>query len=128
MNIPFRYDLPNANFVNKKISDLNRKLLKLTNAFQHTSFLKTDNDRDLFTNHGLHLNKLGKQLVHYQIASFLCYVFEPKNIVPITLKWYETHEDDNLTYDENIVQTTKRNLYHNRKPPVTRSKDFLWQI
>jgi len=128
MNIPFRYDLPNAKFVNKKISDLNRKLLKLKNAFQHTSFLKTDNDRNLFTNHGLHLNTLGKQLVHYQIASFFCHVFEPKNITPITLKWYETHEDDNLTYDENIVQTTKRNLCHNRKPPGTRSKEFLWQI
>ena len=81
MNIPFRYDLANAKFVNKKISDLNRKLLKLTNALQHTSFLKTDTDRNLFTNHGLHLNKLGKQLVHYQIASFLCHLLNRKTLL-----------------------------------------------
>ena len=63
MNIPSRYDLPNSISVNRKISDLNRKLQTLVKAFPHMSFLKTDKDRSLSTNHGLHLNKLGKQLV-----------------------------------------------------------------
>jgi len=60
MNVPSRYDLPNSISVNRNISALNRKLQKLVKVFPDMSFLKTDKDRNLFTNHGLHLNKLGK--------------------------------------------------------------------
>jgi hypothetical protein len=80
MNIPFRYDLPDSISVNKSISVLNRKLQKLVKVYPHTSFLKTDKDRNLFTNHRLYLNKLGKQLVHHQIASLLHSIFEQKNL------------------------------------------------
>jgi len=38
-----------------------------------------DNNRNLFTNRGLHLNNLGKQLVNHQIASLLLTTFEQKN-------------------------------------------------
>ena len=124
MNVPFRYDLPNSISVNKNISALNRKLQKLVKVFPHTSFLKTDKDRNLFTNHGLHLNKLGKQLVHHQIASLLHSIFEQKTSHPIILGWHEIQDDNNLTCDGNQVQTSNRNLSHNTKLPVTRSKDF----
>jgi lysophospholipase L1-like esterase len=80
MNVPYWYDIPNSISVNKIISVLNRKLEKLVKVFPHTSFLKTDTDRNLFTNHGLHLNKLGKQLVHHLIASYLYSIFEQKNL------------------------------------------------
>ena len=69
MNLPYRYDLPNSTTVNKVITNLNRKLQKLVKAFPHTIFLETNNTRILFTNRGLHMNKLGKQIVNYQIAS-----------------------------------------------------------
>jgi hypothetical protein len=42
------------------------------------SFLKTDKDRNLFTNHRLHPTKLGKQLIHHQIAYFLHTIFKKK--------------------------------------------------
>jgi hypothetical protein len=74
MNVPFWYDLSNSTFVSKNISTLNRKLQKLVKVFPHTSFLITDN-RNLFTNHGLHPNKLGKQLVYHHIASLLQSIF-----------------------------------------------------
>jgi len=86
------------------------------------SFLKTDKDRNLSTNHGLHLNKLGKQLVQHQLASLLHSVFEQKTSHPITLGW----QDNNLTCDGNQVLTSNRNSSRNRKLPVTRSDDFLW--
>jgi len=57
MNVPFRYDSPNSITVNMNISVLNGKLQKLVKVFPHTRFLETDNNRNLFTNHGLHLNK-----------------------------------------------------------------------
>jgi len=56
INVPLRYDLPNSASVNSSISILNRKLKKLMKVFPHTSFLETVNNRNLFTNHGLHLN------------------------------------------------------------------------
>jgi hypothetical protein len=71
INVPLRYDLPNSTSVNSSVSILNRKLKKLVNVFPHTSFLETETNRNLFTNHGVHLNKTGKWLVTYQIASLL---------------------------------------------------------
>ena len=89
MNLPYRYDLPNLTTVNKVITNLNRKLQKLVKAFPHTIFLETNNTRTLFTNHGLHMNKLGKQIVNYQIASLLYSTFAQKKPQPIILGWYE---------------------------------------
>jgi hypothetical protein len=66
MNIPFHYDRPNASYVNKIILGLNRKLQKLVKINPYTKFLETCNDRNLFTNHGLHRNKPGKYLVKLQ--------------------------------------------------------------
>jgi len=85
-----------------------------------------DNNRNLFTNHGLHLNKLGKQLVNHKIASLLLTTFEQKT--SIILGWHETQDDNSQTCDENQVKPSNRNSIHNRKIPVTRSNDFLCQI
>jgi len=107
------------------ISILNRKLQKLVNVFPHAHFLETDNNRNLFNNHGLHLNKLGKQLVNHQIASLLLTILK-KTTTPIILRWHETQDDNNQTCDVNQVKPSNRNSIHNRKIPVTRSNDFLW--
>ena len=72
----------NSIAVNRIITTLNRKLKKTLKAFPYTYFLETDNTRTLFTNHGLHMNKLGKQLVTCQIATLLYSTFEQKNLPP----------------------------------------------
>jgi len=82
MNVPLRYDLPNSTSVNSSISILNRKIKKLVKVFPHTSFLETEDNKNLFTNHGLHLNKFGKWLVTCQIASLLQSIFEHNTSVP----------------------------------------------
>ena len=128
MNDPFRYDLPNSISVNRNISALNRKLQKLVKDFPHLSFLKTDMDRNLSMYHGLHLNKLGKQLVQHQIASLLHTIFEQKTSHRIILGWHEIQDNNNLTCDGHQVLTSNRNSSRNRKLPVTRSNDFLWKI
>ena len=79
MNLPHRYDLPNSFAVNRVITTLNRKLKKSVKALPHTYFMETDNTRMLFTNHGLHMNKLGKQLVNCQIVAFIYSILEQKN-------------------------------------------------
>jgi len=128
LNVPFWYDLPNSISANRNISILKRKLQKLLKVFPHAHFLEMDNNRNLFTNHGLHLNKLGKQLVSHQTVSLLLTTFEQKTSSPIILRWHETQNDNNQTCDGNQVKTSNRNSIRNRKTPVTRSNDFLWQI
>jgi len=98
-------------------------------SFPHARFLETDNNRNLFTNHGPHFNKLGKQLVYHQIASLLLTTFEQKSSSSsIVLRWHETQNDNNQTCDVYQVKPFKRNSIRNRKIPVTRLNDFLWQI
>ena len=123
MNVPFRYDLPNSISANRNISILNTKLQKLVKVFPHAHFLETDSNRNLFTNHGLHLNALGKQLVNHQRVSVLLNTFEQKSS-PIILRWHETRNDNNQTFDVNQVKPSNRNSIRNRKLPVTRSNDF----
>jgi lysophospholipase L1-like esterase len=128
LNVPFRYDLRNSTSVNSAISTLNRKL-KLVNVSPHASFLETDNNRNSFTKHGLHLNKSGKRLVTYQLASLLQSVFEQKTSASIILGWHNEIQDNNISICEgNQEKLLIRNSSRNKKIPITRSNDFLWQI
>jgi len=88
MNLSYKYDLPNSTDVNKIITTINRKVKKIVKAFPYTYFMEMDNDRILFTNHGLHKNKLGKWLVNCQIVNFIHSIFEPRDYPPISLGWY----------------------------------------
>jgi hypothetical protein len=78
MNFPYRYDLPNFIAVNRVITTLNRKLKKIVKAHPYTYFMETDNTKILFTNHGLHMNNLGKQLVNCQIVTLVYSIIEQK--------------------------------------------------
>ena len=104
---------------------LNRKLLKLVKVNPHNSFLEICNDRNRFTNHGLHRNKLGKNLVKLQLASSLLIAFVPNTSKPIPLDWYEARIETNSSEDIKHLKTSNRNSVRNRKVPVTRTNDFL---
>jgi len=127
MNLPYRYDLPNSIAVNTIITSLNRKLKKTLKAFPHTYFMETDNTRTLFTNHGLHVNKLGKQLLTCQVATFLYSTSEPKKSPPISLSWYKLQNYKYLAQEDNQIISITRNSSRNMRLPVTRSDDFLWK-
>ena len=103
MNLPYRYDLPNLIAVNRIITTLNRKLKKTLKAFPYTYLMETDNTRTLFTNHGLHMNKLGKQLVICQRATLLYSTFEQKKSPPISLSWYELQNSNYPAQEDNQI-------------------------
>ena len=129
LNVPLRYDLRISTFVNNTISTLNRKLKKIVRVSPYTSFLETDSNRNSFTYHGLHLNKSGKRLVTYQLASLLRSTFEQRTSAPIILGWHNVIQDNNILIcaeDQKISLT--RNSSRNKRTPITRSNDFLWQI
>jgi hypothetical protein len=128
MNVPFRYDLPNSFAVNEKISILNKKLQKLSKVSFHTSFLGIMNNRERFTNHGLHHNKLGKKLVNLHLASLLITTLNQKKLNPISVGWYGKCVEANQHEELNQGNMVTRNLTRNKKIPVTRSSDFLWLL
>ena len=141
MNIPFRYDLPNFAAVNVTINSLNKKLEKLAKAYTYTSFIDTNNDRSMFTKHGLHFNKLGKRSIIQKLAGLLTSTFDRKSPQPIFLGWNETHDDNTL--DEDIDQNSNNNVTtgeleqdktgnryptRSKKVPITRTNDFSWIV
>jgi hypothetical protein len=68
LGIPFRYNLQNSREVNSIITTINTKISKLVYLLPNARFLPSNNDGRLFTKHGLHRNKFGKQLLVSQLA------------------------------------------------------------
>ena len=118
INVPHRYDTINTNTTNHDIEKFNKKLEKLTKLSPHARFLKTDQHRTLFTKHGLHYNRLGKQYLLHQVALMICTLFMQKPSPPISLDWNEPKASE--------VKLPNRTTTRDRKLPVTRSTDFLW--
>jgi hypothetical protein len=128
LNVPFRYDLPNANLVNNSIVTLNRKIKKIIKAFPHANVIEIDNDRKLFTNHGFHRNKSGKLLAIHLLALSIQAFFEQKVLSPIPLYWYNKLQVNVKPKHEGEVKKVHiRNSNRNKKLPITRSSDFLWE-
>jgi hypothetical protein len=144
VNVPYRYDTRKSSIVNEGIGRLNKKLNKLVTISPHARFLETDQDRKLFTNHGLHHNRLGKQLFFHQIAIMVYSLFEQRNTNPISLSWHnEDHTDfsimlknsepNALKYQEHQSISNNNNWNNSsngvttrNRLPVARSADFLW--
>ena len=108
LSIPFRYDLQNCPAVNMKISMLNKKLQKLIRVLLHTKFLDSNDDRKLFTKHGLHHNKLGKYLVTSQVACHILATFQHRASSCLPLGWYEPINETTPLSDINQGKTQIR--------------------
>ena len=61
VNIPHRHDLDRTSEINTEIQASNRLIIKMAKAYNHITIVDTDLDRKLFTRHGMHLNKMGKE-------------------------------------------------------------------
>ena len=130
MTVPFRYDVSNYSVVNEKISFLNKKLQKITKVYLHTSFLGTMNNRELFTNHGLHRNKVGKELVTLQLASLLLTTLNQKTSNPISPVRYEKCVEANepevtsLTSTEGIGTVVAHNAKNDPEEKEEEEKEY----
>jgi hypothetical protein len=57
--------------------------------FDHTVLQQTDSSRELFTKHGLHMNKKGKNQAAEKIAATIKHILQDKIKEPICLTWEE---------------------------------------
>jgi hypothetical protein len=117
VNIPYRYDKANTNTVNDGTEKFNKRLEKLTKITPHASFLKTEQNRKLYTRHGLHYNRLGKQYLFHQMGLMVYSLLEQKTTCPMSVGWNKPDVSDNKPPNRATTQS--------RTSPVTRSTDFL---
>lgn len=70
--IPRRHDLKDWSIVNKEVREANNRYNNICSSFSNVSFVDLSNfKRELFTSHGLHLNKKGKHELSKIISSIV---------------------------------------------------------
>lgn len=99
--LPYRYDAP---YLNSKIMKLNKLLENLANKFFNVYFLQlSELNRDCYTFHGLHLNKLGKYKLASMIKNLMNYILnDGKHIIPVRLTtgWFHDQQSKNKYFLE----------------------------
>jgi hypothetical protein len=103
----------------------------MVKSLKRVTVLEISPERQLYTHHGLHLNRLGRELLAKQIANVICKVEGNKTQEQIALKWKVSDIDA-------VRKTTidNQDLLKTHDPPSkstrikkltsTRSDDFLW--
>ena len=85
MEVPHRYDLEMKSCVNKEITVFNSKLKHLSERIVNLSVIDVTTDREMFTRHGLHMNRMGKEQIAGKIASEMSVLFQVNKRNPIRL-------------------------------------------
>jgi hypothetical protein len=82
--------------------------MKSLKPFNHVSILEMCSERKFITNHGLHLNGLGKEEMAKKIVSYTCTLLNQKKNPPVVLSWssVNTSTDTQLGRVSNLVPTT----------------------
>jgi len=122
--------------------------------FNHVSMVTVDTDRKLSTRHGLHMNNLGKEKTASKVSVIFKNIFQKQNS-KISLCWKNGYDisaksvSDNLVEDNISLQQNPKMDYttledmkvpidtpsqdegprmskRKKKPPTTKSGDFLW--
>ena len=92
--------------MNNKIKSFNRKLMKNVRAYQHVSILEMSTDRKHFTNHGLHLNGLGKEVLSKQIVSLMYAILDQKKDPQIFLSSNSDLSQTGTLHQESVIIRT----------------------
>jgi hypothetical protein len=93
LNIPYRHGIQESSCVNSAVGSFNRKLMKCSKAFDNLHFLGVEYCRDLYTNHGLHLNWKGKEVMSRKIVNAIKDILNVQKLAPIGIKW----KDEEMT-------------------------------
>jgi hypothetical protein len=80
-----------SSHINGEIKNFNRKLRKLAKIFSHVNVIEVDNNRQLFTTHGLHLNGLGKELLSSHLLLHIYSALEVGTGSLIALVWRNSY-------------------------------------
>jgi hypothetical protein len=135
LTVPYRHNLKGPNItLNDEISNLNRKLLKLKKLFPHISVVEINEKRHLYTKHGLHLNRLGKEILSLNLAHHIFSLIEKENNFNtniIALRYYEVQSRTTSSFVNQLFPSAPAEIVENtsvkriRKKHVTKRNDFF---
>jgi hypothetical protein len=89
VTLPHRYDLISNSCVNKEIQSFNRKLNTSVKNKDMIKIIDYKFTREDFTNHGLHLNSIGKHKIAQLITQHIL-TSENNFHNPIPMQWIAT--------------------------------------
>jgi lysophospholipase L1-like esterase len=99
LTVPYRHDLQGPNIIfNDAIRNFNGKLLKLKKLFPHLRVVEVNENRHLYTKHGLHLNDLGKEMLSFNLVLHIFSLIEKENNSStnvIALRYYGVQTSNN---------------------------------
>jgi hypothetical protein len=129
----FRYDSRghSHSYFNNLTTFFNSKLCKLVKAFSHVTINEMINDRLFYTRYGSHLNEIGKEVLSNQLVMHIFSRLERDIKKPIILGWHEKEVQaiaPSKTEPSQAKLVTQLIPKRNRKVPVIRNNDFLWEI
>jgi hypothetical protein len=81
LGAPHRYDLPSFSCVNTEVKLFNNKLQSLMSTFNHVRVFNILTERINHTNHGLHLNKKGKNWIVSNLVKEISKLYLSHNIL-----------------------------------------------
>ena len=94
MNAPHRFDLEESSCVNKEVKIFNRALNKIMKRYNHIKVVDMSAERDHYTKHGLHMNKIGKEWITRKTADIINKLFANSKPAPITLDGKEVIKEN----------------------------------
>jgi hypothetical protein len=130
-----RHDLIKSSCINKEIKTFTRKLRKMIKAIQNVTTLDVTLDRKDFTRHGLHLNSLGKEKVALLIGQHITKLLTKQENNIFSLPWIDDSKGFNFLEGNDVMEdmlslkgfaNKVRVSGRSKKPPTTRTDDFLW--
>jgi hypothetical protein len=68
MNAPRRHDLDTISCINNEVKVFKRKLLKKMKMYDCAKVMETNLSRERFTQDGVHVNRLGRELISKTIS------------------------------------------------------------
>jgi lysophospholipase L1-like esterase len=86
INAPHRHDLQESSCANSAVKKFNRKLMKYSKAFNNFHILEVENCRELYTNHGMHLNRKGKEVMVGKIENVIKDILNVQKSAPIGME------------------------------------------
>jgi RNase H-fold protein (predicted Holliday junction resolvase) len=104
MNAPHRFDLEESSCVNKEVKVFNRKLSKIMKRYNHIKVIDISAKTDHYTQHGLHMNKTGKEWITRKTADIINKLFTNSKPAPITLVWGEIDQEDSVKSNGETVK------------------------
>jgi hypothetical protein len=94
LEAPHRHDLPPSSCVNTEVNRFNKRLHSLATNFNHVKVLSVPIERRFHTNHGLHLNKKGKDRIASNLIKEIRNLHLPdKSTPPIMLPWRDINKN-----------------------------------